>query len=71
MQWATAVGLEKKYDGEQTENRETENKETNYRGHSIAVPIEHRVERANIDRYGMFVKYVGPTSQPHSPVYFK
>ena len=29
MQWATAVGLEKKRDREQTENRET-----NHRGHS-------------------------------------
>ena len=36
-----------------TENRQrtyreqTDNRETNYRGHSIAIPMEHRVEQAN------------------------
>ena len=33
-------------DRERTENRQTD-REFNYRGHSIAVPMEHRVERAN------------------------
>ena len=32
---------------EQTDREHTENRERNYRGQSIAVPMECRVERAN------------------------
>ena len=52
MQWATAVGLEKTLHIENREqtDREQTDRETNERGHSITVPMEHWVERGNIQR---------------------